>query len=88
MLRYLKMFVTFILSIMMYKNDYNFFHKDFKPLRVAGWIMSAFVLSYSVYITDAFHSYVAKIQEVCPDCNDRIKNAKAKKKADRVVENK
>lgn len=88
MLYYLKMFVTFILSIMMVKNDYNFFHKDFKPLRVAGWIISAFVLSYSVYITDAFYSYAAKIREVCPDCNDRIKNAKTEKKADRVAENK
>lgn len=88
MLYYLKMFVTFILSIMMDKNDYNFFHKDFKPLRVAGWIISAFVLSYSVYITDAFYSYAAKIREVCPDCNERIKNAKTEKKAARVVENK
>ena len=88
MLYYLKMFVTFILSIMMDKNDYNFFHKDFKPLRVAGWIISAFVLSYSVYITDAFYSYAAKIREVCPDCNERIKKAKTEKKTDRVVENK
>lgn len=65
MLHYVKILLSFILTIVMEKNDYNFFHKNFKPIRVV--IITALVLNvpFTWYLMDVLHDTGVKMEKMC-----------------------
>lgn len=65
MLHYVKILLSFILTIVMEKNDYNFFHKNFKPIRVV--IITALVLNvpFTWYLMDVLHDTGKQMEKMC-----------------------
>ena len=65
MLHYVKILLSFILSIVMDKNDYNFFHKNFKPLRVISIMLLVLNVPFTWYLLDVLHDNAKQMEKYC-----------------------
>lgn len=65
MLHYVKILLSFILTIVMDKNDYNFFHKNFKPVRVVIIMALALNVPFSLYLMDVLHDTTKQMEKYC-----------------------
>lgn len=63
---YLKLLETFVLTVLMDKNEYNFFHKDFRPIK----LLIILALSANVFFTFYLVSKLSRVHDViaqhCP----------------------
>lgn len=75
MFHYTKMLFSFILTIVMDKNDYNFFHKNFKPVRVI--IIFALVLNvpFTWYLLDVVYDNAKQMEKYCQTVAKTAKTA-------------
>lgn len=78
MLHYVKILLSFILSIVMDKNDYNFFHKNFKPLRVISIMLLVLNVPFTWYLLDVLHDNAKKMEKYCQAVPQTQKEAKIK----------
>lgn len=66
MLHYLKILLSFILTIVMDKNDFNFGHHGFKPLRVTVWVVLLLNLGFTFYLLRIIHDNTVLAEKLCP----------------------
>jgi hypothetical protein len=80
MLQYIKILLSFILSIVMDKNDFNFGHKDFKPMRVVFWTLLAINVPVTIFLLDVIHDSMVKMEKMCPGVLTPVDVVKKEKK--------
>ena len=67
MTHYTKLLLSFILSTVMDKNDYDFFHKNFKPVRVVFILILVLNVPFTIYLIDRLHDTVKELEVSCPN---------------------
>lgn len=65
MLHYVKILLSFILTIVMDKNDYNFFHINFKPVRVVIITALALNVPFTWYLLNVLHDTGVHMEKSC-----------------------
>ena len=63
---YLKILEVFVLSILMDKTEYNFFHKNFKPLKLVTVIILVGNLFFTGYLVMVLDRTYKKLEKACP----------------------
>lgn len=75
---YLKLLEVFVLSVLMDKTEYNFFHKNFKPLRVIAISILVGNLFFTFYLVSVLNKTHQLLEQSCPQIFE-IAKAKSKK---------
>ena len=63
---YLKILETFVLSVLMDKNEYNFFHKNFRPVKLLVILFLVSNLGFTVYLLTKLNRVYVVVAEYCP----------------------
>lgn len=64
---YLKLLETFVLGVLMDKNEYNFFHKNFRPIKLLVILLLSGNVMFTVYLLGKFNRVHQVIVARCPD---------------------
>lgn len=63
---YLKILETFVLSVLMDKTEYNFFHKNFRPVKLLVILFLVSNLGFTVYLLTKLNRVYVVVAEHCP----------------------
>lgn len=63
---YLKLLETFVLGVLMDKNEYNFFHKNFRPIKLLVILLLSGNVIFTGYLLTKFNRVHQVIVEHCP----------------------
>ena len=63
---YLKLLETFVLGVLMDKNEYNFFHKNFRPIKLLVILLLSGNVMFTVYLLGKFNRLHQVIVAHCP----------------------
>lgn len=64
---YIKLLVTFVLTVLMDKTEYNFFHKNFRPVKliiITGFLCNVVFTGYLLVKLNRIHEVIV---EQCPN---------------------
>ena len=82
---YLKLLETFVLSVLMDKTEYNFFHKNFRPVKLIIILALVGNVVFTGYLLTKFNRVHAIIMTNCPaifdyeyDLDDKVPLARKK----------
>lgn len=64
---YIKILEVFVLNILFSKNEYNVFHKNFKPVKVLVILFLVGNLFFSIYLINVIMKINSNVHEICPD---------------------
>lgn len=65
-MEYITALQMFIVSVLFDKNDYNFKHKNFKPLKVLVVFALLGNLWFTVYLLNTIHRIQQRVEKECP----------------------
>lgn len=65
-LAYIKLLETFVLGVLMDKNEYNFFHKNFRPVKLLVTLLLSANVVFTVYLLTALNRIHDVIAKHCP----------------------
>ena len=63
---YLKLLETFVLTVLMDKTEYNFFHKNFRPVKLLVILMLSANVFFTFYLLSKLSHLHDVIVERCP----------------------
>lgn len=63
---YLKLLETFVLSVLMDKSEYNFFHKNFRPVKLLVIMVLSGNVIFTGYLLSKFNRVHEVIAQRCP----------------------
>lgn len=63
---YLKLLETFVLGVLMDKNEYNFFHKNFRPIKLLVILLLSGNVMFTIYLLGKFNRVHEVIVAHCP----------------------
>ena len=75
---YLKILEVFVLSILMDKTEYNFGHKNFKPIKLVTIVLLFANLIFTVYLLVVLNRTYLVIEKECPVVFEKIAKKKVK----------
>lgn len=64
---YIKILEVFILNVLFNKNEYNIFHKNFKPVKVIAILLLVCNVFFTFYLVDVIIKINKNVHEICPD---------------------
>lgn len=73
---YLKLLETFVLGVLMDKTEYNFFHKNFRPVKLLVILLLTGNVAFTVYLLAKFNRVHEVIVAQCPSVFETSKSAK------------
>lgn len=76
---YIKILETFIFSVLLDKNDYNIFHKNFKPIKIMVILILFGNVFFSMYLMNTLFKVHQRIEEICPNIYDEATEKKLQK---------
>lgn len=68
---YLKILETFVLTVLMDKTEYNFFHKNFRPIRLFTILILVGNVIFTVYLLSKIDRVHKVIVTKCPAVFER-----------------
>lgn len=77
---YLKILEVFVLSVLMDKTEYNFSHKNFKPIKLVTIVLLIANLIFTVYLLMVLNRTYNVIEKECPVVFEKITTKKVKEK--------
>lgn len=76
---YIKLLETFIFSVLLDKNEYNIFHKNFKPIKIIVILILFGNVFFSVYLMNTLFKVHQRIEVLCPVIYDEATEKKLQK---------
>lgn len=77
---YLKLLEVFVLSVLMDKTEYNFTHKNFKPVKLVMIILLMTNVIFTGYLMVVLNRTYNVIEKECPVVFDKITQKEIKEK--------